>query len=117
MKSGTAARIRTRLGRRVTACRFREDTRAPESRPSSRHSSLRSVLGYRPHAGIFYSSVQNHKPGARGSARDMVYTGVANGTAPPAVGAPPPGNGTALPGNGGFQPSRLDYDHEYGYPV
>lgn len=84
-------------------CRFREDSKAPESRPPSRHSSLRSVMGYRTHAGLSYSSVQNHRPGARDSARNIVYTGA--------------GNGTPLPSNGGGKPTRLDYDHEYGYPV
>lgn len=91
-------------------CRFREDSKAPESRPPSRHSSLRSVMGYRTHAGLSYSSVQNHRPGARDSARNIVYTGAGNGT-------PLPSNGTPLPSNGGGKPTRLDYDHEYGYPV
>lgn len=76
-------------------CPFREDSKAPESRPSSRHASLRSVLGYRTHAGLSYSSVHNHKPAARDSARSIVYTGA---------------------GSGG-KPTRLDYDHQYGYPV
>lgn len=88
-------------------CAFREDSKAPESRPSSRHSSLRSVLGYRTHAGLAYSSVQNNKPGDRESARNMVYTGAAKSSA----------NGTPQPSNGSGNLPRLNYDHEYGYPV
>lgn len=84
-------------------CCFREDTKAPESRPSSRHSSLRSVLGYRTHAGLYYSSVQNQKPGVRESARNVIYTGGSNGT-------PQPSNGSGTL-------TRLNYDHKYGYPV
>uniref|UniRef100_A0A8D2ZIG7 V-set and immunoglobulin domain containing 8b n=1 Tax=Scophthalmus maximus TaxID=52904 RepID=A0A8D2ZIG7_SCOMX len=35
---------------------IREDVPAPDSRPTSRNSSLRSVLGYRTHPGVLYSS-------------------------------------------------------------
>lgn len=79
-------------------CHFREDSKAPESRPPSRRSSLRSVMGYRTHAGLSYSSVLNQKaaaPATRGSARSIVLT----------------------PAGSGGKPAPLDYDHEYGYPV
>eukprot|EP00066_Takifugu_rubripes_P008773 XP_003975222.2 PREDICTED: coxsackievirus and adenovirus receptor homolog isoform X1 [Takifugu rubripes] len=92
---------RKRRYEKEVANEIREDTKAPESRPSSRHSSLRSVLGYRTHAGVYYSSVQNLKPGVRESARNVIYTGDSNGT-------PQPSNSTL---------TRLNYDHKYGYPV
>ncbi|KAI5628996.1 V-set and immunoglobulin domain containing 8b precursor, partial [Silurus asotus] len=46
-----------------TANEIREDAAAPESRPGSRHSSFRSIMGYHPHQGVTYSSVRNSKPG------------------------------------------------------
>lgn len=56
-------------------------------------------MGYRTHAGIFYSSVQNHKPAAADATRNTVHTG-----------APQSSNGSG-------KLTRLSYDHEYGYPV
>lgn len=82
------------------ACRFREDVQAPESRPTSRNSSFRSVLGYRTHPGVHYSSVRNH--GVRESGRSAIHSA---GT-----------NGTLQPTTAGVNPP-LQYDHRYGYPV
>lgn len=76
---------------------IREDAPAPESRPGSRNSSFRSVMGYRTHHGV-YSSVRNHH---RESGRSAVYTGGTNGTSQPMADRPAP----------------LQYDHKYGYPV
>ncbi|XP_077943105.1 V-set and immunoglobulin domain-containing protein 8b isoform X1 [Gasterosteus aculeatus] len=39
---------------------IREDVPAPESRPTSRNSSFRSVLAYRTHPGVQYSSVRSN---------------------------------------------------------
>ncbi|XP_044052974.1 V-set and immunoglobulin domain-containing protein 8b [Siniperca chuatsi] len=82
---------------------IREDTQAPESRPTSRNSSFRSVLGYRTHPGVQYSSVRNHLPTVSESGHSAVHTSGSNGTSQPttAGGNPPP----------------LRYDHRYGYPV
>ncbi|CAB1412709.1 unnamed protein product [Pleuronectes platessa] len=41
---------------------IREDVQAPDSRPTSRNSSLRSVMGYRTHPGVVYSSVRSNLP-------------------------------------------------------
>ncbi|XP_036381910.1 V-set and immunoglobulin domain-containing protein 8b [Megalops cyprinoides] len=81
---------------------IREDAPAPESRPTSRNSSFRSVLGYRSHPGVAYSSVMNSRAWP-GSARSSTNTDRSKGTQkPPAsVQGPPP----------------LKYDHRYGYPV
>ncbi|KAM9475096.1 V-set and immunoglobulin domain-containing protein 8b isoform 1-T3 [Clarias gariepinus] len=46
-----------------TANEIKEDAAAPESRPGSRFSSFRSIMGYHPHQGVTYSSVRNGKPG------------------------------------------------------
>ncbi|TKS79111.1 Coxsackievirus and adenovirus receptor -like protein [Collichthys lucidus] len=78
---------------------IREDAPAPESRPNSRNSSFRSVMGYRTHPGVQYSSVRNHH---RESGRSAVYTGGSNGTSQPAA---------------ADRPAPLQYDHKYGYPV
>ncbi|XP_023682753.1 V-set and immunoglobulin domain-containing protein 8b [Paramormyrops kingsleyae] len=67
---------------------IREDAAAPPpSRPSSRNSSFRSVMGYRSHPGVIYSSVKM---------------------------GPEHGHGrhTPLPSGHG-----LSYDNQYGYPV
>ncbi|KAG7241414.1 hypothetical protein INR49_025614 [Caranx melampygus] len=77
---------------------IREDAPAPESRPSSRASSLRSVMAYRTHQGVQYSTVGNHLPSIRESERGSIYTGKSNGTS-------------------GRTPAPLQYDHKYGYPV
>ncbi|XP_054467495.1 V-set and immunoglobulin domain-containing protein 8b [Anoplopoma fimbria] len=75
---------------------LREDAVAPESRPSSRNSSFRSVLAYRTHPGVQYSSVRKNLPSVSESGPSPVYTGESNG----ASGRP-----------------SLKYDHQYGYPV
>ncbi|XP_045889730.1 V-set and immunoglobulin domain-containing protein 8b [Micropterus dolomieu] len=69
---------------------IREDARAPESRPTSRNSSFRSVLGYRTHPGVEYSSVRSHLPNELGSSQLNTAGG---------------------------SPLPLKYDHRYGYPV
>ncbi|XP_035514618.1 V-set and immunoglobulin domain-containing protein 8b [Morone saxatilis] len=79
---------------------IREDVQAPESKPNSRNSSFRSVMGYRTHPGVQYSSVRNNQPVRSESGRSSVFIG---GT-----------NGTSLPSS---SPAPLKYDHRYGYPV
>ncbi|XP_037632665.1 V-set and immunoglobulin domain-containing protein 8b [Sebastes umbrosus] len=82
---------------------IREDAQAPESRPSSRNSSFRSVLAYRTHPGVQYSSVRKNLPSVSESAPSPIYTGESNGILKPNAageGRPP-----------------LNYDHRYGYPV
>ncbi|XP_035291666.1 V-set and immunoglobulin domain-containing protein 8b isoform X1 [Anguilla anguilla] len=76
---------------------IREDAPAPESRPGSRNSSFRSVMGYRAHPGI-YSSVRNAK--WIGSERGSVQSNRSR-TAPPTS----------------SQAAPLKYDSRYGYPV
>lgn len=84
---------------------LREDAQAPESRPSSRPSSFRSVMGYRTHADLHYMSVNNHRPGGGGggsgaeSPHSAIYSAGVNGSA------------------AGVRPSSGNYDHRYGYPV
>nr|XP_019949179.1 PREDICTED: coxsackievirus and adenovirus receptor homolog [Paralichthys olivaceus] len=82
---------------------IREDVQAPDSRPTSRNSSLRSVLGYRTHPGVVYSSVRNPLPNFRESGRSAIYTKGNDGKSP-----------TATTGD---KPAQLQYDHRYGYPV
>ncbi|KPP64461.1 coxsackievirus and adenovirus receptor-like [Scleropages formosus] len=79
---------------------IREDAAAPESRPGSRCSSFRSVMGYRTHPGIAYSPVRR---GPSHSASDL--SGFRKGglqASPPPPPLPPPVNG---------------YGGKYGYPV
>nr|XP_020446197.1 coxsackievirus and adenovirus receptor homolog [Monopterus albus] len=82
---------------------IREDTRAPESRPASRNSSYRSVMSYRTHAGVQYSSMRKYLPSINGSGRSV----------------PSPGGSVriAQPTAAGDSPAPLQYDHQYGYPV
>ncbi|XP_029018300.1 V-set and immunoglobulin domain-containing protein 8b [Betta splendens] len=81
---------------------LKEDAPAPESRPASRNSSMRSVVGYRAHPGVHYSGVVNHLPSIRETGRSSINSG----------------RNTAL-----SQPSTTDvkpllhYDHQYGYAV
>lgn len=77
---------------------IREDVQAPESRPASRQSSLRSVLGYRTHHGVLYSSVRKQPSNLSQSGR--IYTRDDNGSA-----------------TAGGKTTSLNYDHRYGYPV
>ncbi|KAK0138153.1 Coxsackievirus and adenovirus receptor [Merluccius polli] len=81
---------------------IREDVPAPESRPTSRASSLRSVLAYRSHPGVHYH-LQKGQPSRAESARSAVYSDRSNGTAKPA--------------SHGQSPPPLKYDSKYGYPV
>lgn len=76
---------------------IRVDAPAPESRPPSRHSSLRSVLGYRTHHGV-YSSVRKPPPGAMESNQSFAAGN----------------NGATVTES---RPTSLKYDHRYGYPV
>ncbi|XP_062855617.1 V-set and immunoglobulin domain-containing protein 8b [Trichomycterus rosablanca] len=46
-----------------TANEIKEDAAAPESRPPSRLSSIRSIMGYRTHQGLVYSSTRHSRPG------------------------------------------------------
>ncbi|XP_029916330.1 V-set and immunoglobulin domain-containing protein 8b [Myripristis murdjan] len=82
---------------------IREDAPAPESRPSSRNSSFRSVLGYRAHPGVIYSTVNKAQPTRTESTRSAIYTARSNGSSQ-----------SASPG---AKPPRLQYDSRYGYPV
>ncbi|XP_059193556.1 V-set and immunoglobulin domain-containing protein 8b [Centropristis striata] len=79
---------------------IREDAQAPESRPTSRNSSLRSVMAYRTHGGVQYSSVKKHLSNVSESGRSAIYTGESNGAA-----------------TAGESRAPLKYDHKYGYPV
>ncbi|KAF1388716.1 hypothetical protein PFLUV_G00065530 [Perca fluviatilis] len=82
---------------------IREDAPAPESRPSSRNSSFRSVMAYRTHPGVHYSSVRNY-PSIREAGRSGgIYAGQSNGTSQPTTA-------------GEIRPP-LNYDHRYGYAV
>ncbi|KAG9354811.1 hypothetical protein JZ751_001524 [Albula glossodonta] len=78
---------------------IREDAPAPESRPGSRSSSFRSVLGYRSHGGMTYNSVRNPQLWT-GSERSSIYTERSK---------PVPPSNKAAP--------ALKYDSRYGYPV
>ncbi|XP_071783958.2 V-set and immunoglobulin domain-containing protein 8b isoform X1 [Centroberyx gerrardi] len=82
---------------------IREDAPAPESRPSSRNSSFRSVVGYRTHPGVVYSSVRKALPSRTESGRSAIYTDRSNGT--------------SQPNSAGEKPPPLKYDSRYGYPV
>ncbi|XP_047446901.1 V-set and immunoglobulin domain-containing protein 8b [Mugil cephalus] len=77
---------------------IREDAQAPESRPNSRQSSFRSVMGYRTHPGVQYSSVRNQLP--RDGDSGPIYTGESNGLT-----------------TAGDKTASLQYDPRYGYPV
>nr|XP_046242631.1 V-set and immunoglobulin domain-containing protein 8b [Scatophagus argus] len=89
---------RKRRYEKEVANELREDAQAPESKPSSRNSSFRSVVGYRTHHSLHYSSVRNHLPSVSESGHSPIYTGGSNGTSQPTAAA-------------------LQYDHQYGYPV
>ncbi|CAB1319739.1 unnamed protein product [Coregonus sp. 'balchen'] len=81
---------------------IREDAPAPESRPTSRNSSFRSVVGYRSHPGVVYSSVRKGQPKRTESGHSSIYTDRSKGT----------------PAHSGQQaPPVLKYDNNYGYPV
>ncbi|KAF7668337.1 hypothetical protein LDENG_00018550 [Lucifuga dentata] len=76
---------------------IREDAPAPESRPSSRNSSMRSVVGYRTHHSVAYNPVKPHLPSVSESGHSAIYTGrsIASGEGKPPV----------------------TYNPQYGYPV
>ncbi|XP_077457744.1 V-set and immunoglobulin domain-containing protein 8b [Stigmatopora argus] len=81
-----------------SANEIREDSPAPESRPPSRNSSYRSVLGYRTHQGVAYNSVGNRLPSVNES------NGSNRGSKLGASVRTPP-------------PPPLKYDSRFGYPV
>ncbi|XP_051923539.1 V-set and immunoglobulin domain-containing protein 8b isoform X1 [Hippocampus zosterae] len=81
---------------------IREDTRAPESRPSSKNSSYRSVLGYRTHQGVSYSSVGNRLNSVNESNGSHPSNSDKGSKQSASVRKPLP---------------PLKYDHRYGYPV
>ncbi|KAJ3604557.1 hypothetical protein NHX12_029297 [Muraenolepis orangiensis] len=87
-------------GAKEVANEIREDVTAPESRPTSRNSSLRSVLAYRAHPGVLYSSLRKGQPSRAASGRSTVYS-----------------NGTGKSIGTGPSPAPLKYDSKYGYPV
>uniref|UniRef100_W5K833 V-set and immunoglobulin domain containing 8b n=1 Tax=Astyanax mexicanus TaxID=7994 RepID=W5K833_ASTMX len=87
-----------------TANEIKEDAAAPESRPGSRHSSFRSVTGYRTHHGIVYNSVRNAQPNRTESARSSIYTDPRQLS--PQANSP----------DSAYKPP-LNYDSRYGYPV
>ncbi|XP_068422556.1 V-set and immunoglobulin domain-containing protein 8b [Clinocottus analis] len=86
---------------------IREDAQAPESRPASRQnsrtSSLRSVMAYRTHPGVLYSSVRKSLPSVRESGPSPIYNSEGNGKSQPSSA-------------GGGRPS-LKYDHQFGFAV
>ncbi|XP_064823337.1 coxsackievirus and adenovirus receptor homolog [Oncorhynchus masou masou] len=81
---------------------IREDAAAPESRPASRNSSFRSVLGYRSHPGVVYSSIRKGQPKRTESGHSSIYTDRSKGMPAPI---------------GQQAPPLLKYDSSYGYPV
>lgn len=83
---------------------IREDAAAPESRPTSRASSYRSVMGYRSHTPNKVPSAEYHQPIRTESGRGSVYTDRAT---PQATPLPAPRQ----------NPPPLHYDSRYGYPV
>lgn len=87
---------------------IREDVHAPESRPNSRNSSFRSVMGYRAHQGMVYSSVRAAKPQRTDSTTpSTIYKD------PSLLTANTNSNGQHAPA----LPPPLKYDSRYGYPV
>lgn len=81
---------------------LREDAIAPESRPTSRNSSLRSVMGYRAHH-VHYSSVRNQLPGVRESGRSSTNSRGSNLMSQPSA--------------ADNKPPARPYDPQYGYAV
>ncbi|XP_068594643.1 V-set and immunoglobulin domain-containing protein 8b isoform X2 [Brachionichthys hirsutus] len=79
---------------------IKEDTKAPESRPVSRNPSLYSVLGYRTHPGVLYSSVRKDPPSRIGS----------GSSATRGIHGPPQATSPA-------EKPRITYDHQFGYAV
>ncbi|XP_034025717.1 V-set and immunoglobulin domain-containing protein 8b [Thalassophryne amazonica] len=82
---------RKRRYQKEVANEIREDAQAPESRPTSRQSSLRSVMGYRTHHGVEYSMVQGPVSSVRENGNSSIRTAGSH--------------------------SRHSYDPKYGYPV
>ncbi|KAL0979454.1 hypothetical protein UPYG_G00185300 [Umbra pygmaea] len=85
---------------------IKEDAPAPDSRPTSRNSSFRSILGYRAHAGVAYSSVKKGLPSRTNSAHSNIYSDRSKGM--------PTLNEQTVPP---LPPPVLKYDSRYGYPV
>ncbi|XP_020345491.1 coxsackievirus and adenovirus receptor homolog [Oncorhynchus kisutch] len=84
---------------------IREDAPAPESRPASRNSSFRSVLGFRSPPGAVYSSVTEGQPKRTESDNRSFYTNSS-------IGMPAPSKQKAP-----HLPPVLKYDGSNGYPV
>ncbi|XP_072289073.1 V-set and immunoglobulin domain-containing protein 8b [Eucyclogobius newberryi] len=76
----------------------REDAQAPESRPTSRATSVRSVLSYHTHHGVQYSSVRSLQSSVSGFPPNVIRDSQRS-------------NG--IPKN----TQSLNYDPTYGYPV
>uniref|UniRef100_A0A8C6UMU8 V-set and immunoglobulin domain containing 8b n=1 Tax=Neogobius melanostomus TaxID=47308 RepID=A0A8C6UMU8_9GOBI len=83
---------------------IREDAPAPESRPTSRASSLRSVMSYRTHHGVQYSSASGPLSSASEAGPNYVYTAGS-------VRASQRSNGNHK------LTQSLKYDPQYGYAV
>lgn len=83
---------------------IREDAAAPESRPTSRATSLRSVLSYHTHHGVQYSSVRSGLPSVSEAGPNAVYTG---GSA----------RGSQRSDGDRKHTHTLKYDPQFGYPV
>ncbi|XP_017270011.1 V-set and immunoglobulin domain-containing protein 8b [Kryptolebias marmoratus] len=77
---------------------IRHDAPAPESRPTSRASSIRSMVGYRTHHGIQYNAVASPMPSI--SESGLIFTGGNNETS-----------------SAGTKAASFRYDPQYGYAV
>lgn len=77
---------------------LRHDAPAPESRPTSRVSSIRSMVGYRTHHGVQYSDVASPLPSVSESA--PIFAGTSN-------------EGSSAEAKG----VSFKYDPRYGYAV
>ncbi|CAL8347279.1 unnamed protein product [Lota lota] len=89
---------------------IREDVPAPESRPTSRAASLRSVMAYRAHPGVFYHSVQKGQVSRAESGRSVAHS---VRSAAHSVRS----NGRGMPASPVQSLPPLQYDSKYGYAV
>ncbi|XP_041958317.1 V-set and immunoglobulin domain-containing protein 8b [Alosa sapidissima] len=89
---------------------IREDVTAPESRPASRVSSMRSIMGYHTHSGIMYSSVS---PSSNTTVATDTQSNHQHVQAPAQIqqSLRIPSLTTSM-----YKP-QLKYDSRYGYPV
>lgn len=83
---------------------IREDVAAPESRPTSRATSLRSVLSYHTHHGVQYSSARSPLSSISEAGQNNVYTG---GSV----------RGSQRSNGDKKHTHTLKYDPQFGYPV